>query len=115
MDQCLEEIESMHHRCLNIIQLAKLKIADQSGLVSEEPEPADIANSTLSMRKMSPKEEKAMLEKQYFSLMKHAAGYSLQLEEHSEQLKFHIHPVSEWQYIALMNHAAKMYRQLRDL
>ena len=109
MDQGLEEIEPLHH------PISEIENCVQSGLVSDEPEPSDIANSTLSMRKMSPKEEKAMLEKQYFSLMKHAAGYSLQLEEHSEQLKFLIHPVSEWQYIALMNHAAKMYRQLRDL
>ena len=47
--------------------------------------------------------------------MKHAACYSHQLEEHSGHLKFLIHPVSEWQYLALMNHAAKMYRAIKEI
>ena len=115
MNYSLEETESMHHSVLEHHSISKNENCGQLGLVSEEPEPSAITDAGLSVRKMSPKEEKAMLEEQYFSLMKHAAGYSLLLKEHSEQLKFQIHPVSEWQYIALMNHAAKMYRQLRDL
>ena len=81
MNYCLEEIESMHHPVLEHHPISKNENCGQLGLVSEEPEPSAIADAGLSVRKMSPKEEKAMLEEQFFSLMKHAAGYSLSGEK----------------------------------
>ena len=115
MNYCLEEIEAMHHPVREHHPISEIENCGQSGLVSEEPEPSAITNETLTVRNMSPKEEKSMLEKQFFSLMKHAAGNSYQVEEHSERQKSLSQPVSEWQYVSLMNHAAKMYQQLRDL
>ena len=115
MNYCLEETESMQHPEREHHSISEIENCGQSGLVSEEPEPSAITNATLPVRNMSPKEEKAMLEKQFFSLMKHAAGNSYQLEEHSDQQISLSQPVSVWQYVSLMNHAAKMYQQIRDL
>ena len=44
MDQILEEIEPLHHQVHEHHPICEIENCVQSGLVSEEPEPADIAN-----------------------------------------------------------------------
>lgn len=124
----------------------ELENDDQSDFVGEESQPSDTNHVLRTIRQMSPEEEKAMLEKQYFSLAKHAAENSQNLEERSNRFGFTFHPsvnrninnsgknhqcmerfeknafisseerkrASEEQYVSLMNHAAKMYQQLKD-
>lgn len=118
----------------------------QPEMIDEEGQSNNTPPASITFRRMSPKEEKTMLEKQYFSLARQAAGFSMKLEEHSDGTRFIVEPTIEdnmksrrgnyngkerWgsnpvadlpkgkrtvedQYVSLMNHAAKMYQQLRD-
>ena len=120
---------------------------NQAEFVGEECLSIDMTHVSITFRQMSPKEEKAMLEKQYFSLAKHAAGYSMKLEQHADGSRSTLRPsighdmdsrrgnntsfekqeknavnglpegkkTVDGQYVSLMNHAAKMYQQFRDL
>lgn len=128
------------------LSTSETKNDDQAECIVEECEPSDTNRAKITFRQMSPKEEKAMLEKQYFSLAKYAAAYSMKLDERSDKAKSTLYSsidhdknstggintsfekqgkknvinslerqsALEGQYVSLMNHAAKMYRQLRD-
>lgn len=68
---------------------------------------------------INPKEKKAMLEKQYYALMRHAEQNHDQVTEEPKKIRAQKRKkdekvVVEKQYYSLMKHAAKMYRQLRD-
>lgn len=68
---------------------------------------------------INPKERKAMIEKQYYALMRHAEQNQDQKQEDTKKLPIHASSrdekaVVEKQFYSLMRHAAKMYRQLRD-
>ncbi|MCG7346013.1 hypothetical protein MHZ92_18020 [Sporosarcina sp. ACRSL] len=93
----------------------KLKNDDQAGFLDEEFRPSTTTQASITSIKMNLKDEKAMLEKQFFSLAKHASSYL--------QSKKRKHPMDSLpksnetfneQYISLMNHATKMYQQLLD-
>lgn len=68
---------------------------------------------------INPKERKAMVEKQYYALMRHAEQNQDQKQEDTKKIPIHASRkdekvVVEKQFHSLMRHAAKMYRQLRD-
>ncbi|AOV07546.1 hypothetical protein [Sporosarcina ureilytica] len=113
----------------NPIKEDNCQIHDERVITMEETAQDDTNPTHTPSRELSPKEEKEMLQKQYSSLMKHAAEYLLKLEDNIERehsktdiFKMPIRKISpidkksalEGQYISLMNHAAKMYWQLSD-
>ncbi|WP_342515096.1 DUF2642 domain-containing protein [Sporosarcina sp. FSL K6-1522] len=107
-------------------------------ILDEKSELIESTSTNPITKKNSLKEEKAMLEKQYYALMKHAEESSIRMEHRSEynqsyletniefEEKNNVHILEgeissqeertmlEKQYAALMKHAEKMYQQLRD-
>ncbi len=74
-------------------------------------EKIDAAETTLfqfPVIRINPKEEKEMLEKQYYALMKQAETNCFHMAERQKNLS------EEEQYLALMKHAAKMYHEFKD-
>ena len=88
---------------------------DHANFVDVEVQPSKSNDASITIIRISMKDEKAMLEEQYFSLAKHAANYS-----QSNRRKSPVDSAPkgdeafDGQYISLMNHAAKMYQQLLD-
>ncbi|MFJ8066494.1 hypothetical protein ACIQYS_18000 [Psychrobacillus sp. NPDC096426] len=114
---------------------------EELNIEMKSPEPIEIVATKTTL--ISPRERKAMLEKQYYALMRHAEQSSTNLEHQIATIKsFHPSPLEneanndldsgelqkirvqerkkgekamlEKQFNSLMRHAAKMYRQLRD-
>ena len=86
-----------------------------ASIIDEEAQPSKSNNASITIIRISMKDEKEILEEQYFSLAKHAANYS-----QNNRRKNPVDNLSkgnetvDGQYISLMNHAAKMYQQLLD-
>ncbi|NYF24937.1 DUF2642 domain-containing protein [Sporosarcina sp. JAI121] len=90
-------------------------IAEESVLPAfyEEIESVEANTPAMPQLQENPKNEKEMLEKQYYALMKHAETNTYHIPEkqtNSSEEK----SIEEMQYSALMKHAAKMYREFND-
>ena len=95
--------------------LAMKESETDDGVIVAESQPATPTNASFTIIKMSLQDEKAMLEEQYFSLAKHAAKNSQRTSrKQSADNSPKGNVTVDGQYISLMNHAAKMYRQLLD-
>ncbi len=105
----------------------KLKSNENFDVLDENPKPTETCTSPLSLRQINPKEEKAILEKQYYALMKHASRKYVEMQHSTESfmsLEIFFLPVRKisineeatvkGQYYSLMKHAEKMYCQLKD-
>jgi hypothetical protein len=105
----------------------KLESNENFGVLDENPKPTETYTSPLSLRQINPKEEKAILEKQYYALMKHASRKYVEMQNSPESfisLEIFYLPVGKisineeatikGQYYSLMKHAEKMYCQLKD-
>ena len=84
-------------------------------IIDEEVQPSKSNNASITIIRISMKDKKEILEEQYFSLAKHAANYT---QSNRRKNPVESAPIADeafdGQYISLMNHAAKMYRQLLD-
>ncbi|MDI2589639.1 hypothetical protein OR571_21670 [Psychrobacillus sp. NEAU-3TGS] len=116
---------------------------EEVNVTMESQEPTELVATHTTVTVIDPRERKAMLEKQYYALMRHAEQSSTNLEhplaindshhpsplenkannvlESDEFNKIRIQELKkgekamlEKQFNSLMRHAAKMYRQLRD-
>nr|WP_255551190.1 YuzF family protein [Sporosarcina sp. E16_8] len=76
--------------------------------LEEKLKSAETAIFQLPVIRINPKAEKEMLEKQYYALMKQAETRCFHMSERQLPLP------EEEQYLALMKHAAKMYREFKD-
>jgi hypothetical protein len=105
----------------------KLESNENFDVLDENPKPTETYTSPLSLRQINPKEEKAILEKQYYALMKHASRKYVEMQNSPESfisLEIFYLPVGKisineeatikGQYYSLMKHAEKMYCQLKD-
>jgi hypothetical protein len=105
----------------------KLESNENFDILDENPKPTETYTSPLSLRQINPKEEKAILEKQYYALMKHASRKYVEMQNSPESfisLEIFYLPVGKisineeatikGQYYSLMKHAEKMYCQLKD-
>lgn len=103
---------------------------EQSSTLIEDSENTESIAPQAQSDLISPRERKAMIEKQYFALMRHAEQNWFNTDhnekknkdqESEESKKLQIigqqegeKVMLEKQFYSLMRHAAKMYRQLRD-
>lgn len=76
--------------------------------LEEKLDSAETTIIQLPIAHINPKEEKKMLEKQYYALMKQAETNCVNMTEK------HINLSEEGQYLALMKHAAKKYREYKE-
>ena len=118
-------------------------LMEEVNSLMESQEPTELVATRTTVTVIDPRERKAMLEKQYYALMRHAEQNSANLEHHFtknksfrptpleneanndlendelqkiriQELKKGEKAMLEKQFYSLMRHAAKMYRQLRD-
>jgi hypothetical protein len=76
--------------------------------LEEKPDTAETTIFQLPVIRINPKAEKEMLEKQYYALMKQAETNCFHMDERQLNLS------EEGQYLALLKHAAKRYREFKD-
>lgn len=115
-------------------------VIEEINVLMETQEPTVLVSPQTTVTVLDPRERKAILQKQYYALMRHAEQNSTNFEHQLATNKsFHLSPLEnetnndeefnktrmqerkkgekamlEKQFNSLMRHAAKMYRQLRD-
>ena len=81
---------------------------DQHPNVEKKAETTEINGTHLPVVHINPREEKRMLKKQYFALMKHAEKNCYLMAEKDSKVS------EEIQYLALLKHTVRMYREFKS-
>ncbi|QUW23671.1 DUF2642 domain-containing protein [Sporosarcina sp. Marseille-Q4063] len=121
-----KRMKSLSHPTGDNTSNNKLKSDENFDVLVEKTKPVETYTSPLSLRQ-NPKEEKAILERQYYALMKHASKKYVEMQHCPDcfmPLEIFYLPVRKEihnekatikkQYYSLMKHAEKMYCQLKD-
>ena len=122
-----KRIKSLIHPTCDNTSKNKLKSDKNFDISGKKPKLTETNTSPPPLSQINPKEEKAILEKQYYALMKHASRNTFEMHQYPESslsLKIYFLPVSQVchneetmikkQYYSLMKHAEKMYSQLKE-
>ena len=103
----VNELKPKHKKKKMLLATSGPMNDDQHPNVEKKAETTEIDTSHLPGVHINPREEKRMLEKQHFALMKHAEKNCDHMAEKDIKVS------EEIQYLALLKHTARMYREFK--
>ena len=107
-ENLIKEPKAKHKKKKMLLATSSPMNNDQHPNLEKETETTEINGSHLPTIHVNPKEEKRMLEKQHFALMKHAEKNFHYMAEKDIKVS------EEIQYLALLKHTARMYREFKN-